>query len=196
MSEKILTGQDVAKIMLRYIDEIEKDPDFELYVSLTPAVPSGTEDVFDDIFGENGKSAYESFMSDSENQKDFGGELKKEMDNVRKGLDILSDIHTKGLDIACIKYSTKYLDTLIMFYRDSAQIELGTSLVNDIEYDEIDINEIDITPESSETSIADGDEKPVVKHRYDRFDSTGLTIITDPILEAIKREYPGTYIAF
>ncbi|NOQ37898.1 hypothetical protein GQ472_03335 [archaeon] len=192
MEKKILTGQDVANIMLRYIDEIEKDPSFELYVSLTPAIHSGTEDVFDDIFGtEAGKSAYGSFMSDLDNQKDYGGELKKEIDDVRKGLNILSDIHTKGMDIAHIKYSTRYLDTYIMFYKDGAQIECGTSLANHME-----VNEIDIRPKSSEISISDKDEKPVINHLYERFDSTGLTIITDPILEAIKREYPETYIAF
>ena len=136
MNEKILTGQDVAKIMQRYIDEIEKDPSFELYVSLTPAIPPGTEDVFDDIFGENGKSAYKSFMSDSEDQKDFGGELKKQIYDVRKGLDILSDIRAKGLDIAYIGYSTNNSQhTHIMFYKDGAMIEFGMSPK---EYSEID----------------------------------------------------------
>jgi len=190
MNEKILIGQDVAEIMLRYIDQIEADPSFQLYVSLTPAVSSGTEDVFKDLFGtENGKLAYDSFMSDLDNQKDYGGELNKKIDDVRKGLDILSEIQTKGLDIAHIGYSTNFLHTNIMFYKDGAQIDCGTSLVNDISS-----YEIDNVPVSYEIYSCSKDESREIKHSYESFDSSGLTMITDPILEAIRREFPETYI--
>lgn len=188
MERKILTGSDVINLMLSNSKAIEADSSFEMYVSLMPAIPPGAEKVFKDIFGaKESKSGYESFMSDLGMNEDYTGKRRIQINDIEGSLYTLENIRTKRMDIAYIGYSTKQMKVDIMFYRDGAKIRLDTSLMNEI--DEKDSADI-----SSKASEADEDVSAVIKPRYEKFDSTGLTFLTDPIFEAIKSAYTNTEI--